>query len=112
MTSVATRSLRRLSLDSFGVGLQRVSNKWYSSSSSSSSSSFGSGDDIDNDNDDFIPELQMQGVDPRKGWGFRGVHKYKILDDALAALMDGTGIILHISRWQEQILSRLKVLLV
>ncbi|GKF03548.1 hypothetical protein Tco_0030471, partial [Tanacetum coccineum] len=72
MTSVATRSLRRLSLDSFGVGLQRVSNKWYSSSSSSS---FGSGDDIENDNDDFIPELQMQGVDPRKGWGFRGVHK-------------------------------------
>ena len=55
------------------MGLQR---KWYSSSGG-----FGSGDndDIDNDDDDaFIPEkpeLQMQGVDPRKGWGFRGVHK-------------------------------------
>ncbi|GKA62308.1 hypothetical protein Tco_0761827 [Tanacetum coccineum] len=88
MTSVATRSLRRLSLDSFGVGLQRVSNKWYSSSSSSSSSSFGSGDDIDNDNDDFIPELQMQGVDPRKGWGFRGVHKVlAVFQPAISLLM-------------------------
>lgn len=59
------------------MGLQRVSKKWYSSGG------FGSGDDdIDND-DDFIPEkpeLQMQGVDPRKGWGFRGVHKVNKYD--------------------------------
>ncbi|PWA64013.1 mitochondrially targeted single-stranded DNA binding protein [Artemisia annua] len=77
MTSLATKLTRSLRLSlyshtpSFGVGLQRVSKKWYSGGS-------GSGDDdVDND-DDFIPEkpeLQMQGVDPRKGWGFRGVHK-------------------------------------
>lgn len=33
---------------------------------------------LDGEFDDFLggkPELQMQGVDPRKGWGFRGVHK-------------------------------------
>ncbi|XP_071729793.1 single-stranded DNA-binding protein, mitochondrial-like [Rutidosis leptorrhynchoides] len=62
-----------------------ISNKCYSSSSSSSSGLFGSGDGIegdsvddDNVDDDLLPEkpeLQMQGVDPRKGWGFRGVHK-------------------------------------
>lgn len=35
--------------------------------------------DIDADKvDDFFPqkqELELQGVDPQKGWGFRGVHK-------------------------------------
>lgn len=35
--------------------------------------------DIDGDKvDDFFPpkqELELQGVDPQKGWGFRGVHK-------------------------------------
>lgn len=32
----------------------------------------------DDDDDDFLfkkPELQVQGVDPKKGWNFRGVHK-------------------------------------
>ncbi|KAK7269396.1 hypothetical protein RIF29_22122 [Crotalaria pallida] len=33
---------------------------------------------LDEEFDDFLggkPELQMQGVDPKRGWGFRGVHK-------------------------------------
>lgn len=33
---------------------------------------------LDEEFDDFLggrPELQLQGVDPRRGWGFRGVHK-------------------------------------
>ncbi|KAI4349923.1 hypothetical protein L6164_010464 [Bauhinia variegata] len=35
-------------------------------------------DAMDEEMDDFLggkPELQLQGVDPKKGWGFRGVHK-------------------------------------
>ncbi|KAL6578939.1 hypothetical protein OROMI_009155 [Orobanche minor] len=52
-----------------------------------STGSINSGDDNDNvgaghrleiDDDDFLPErpeLQLQGVDPRKGWNFRGVHR-------------------------------------
>lgn len=44
-------------------------------------SSASSGSDNDNDADkvdDFIPpkqKLHLQGVDPQKGWDFRGVHK-------------------------------------
>lgn len=33
---------------------------------------------VEIDDSDFLPEkpnLQLQGVDPRKGWNFRGVHK-------------------------------------
>lgn len=36
------------------------------------------GSDLDIDDDDFLPqkpELQLQSVDPKRGWGFRGVHK-------------------------------------
>lgn len=35
-------------------------------------------DEVDDVFDDFVvekQELQPQGVDPRRGWGFRGVHK-------------------------------------
>jgi hypothetical protein len=35
-------------------------------------------EELDDEFDDFLggrPELQLQGVDPRRGWGFRGVHK-------------------------------------
>lgn len=35
-------------------------------------------DEVDDELDDFFvekQELQPQGVDPRRGWGFRGVHK-------------------------------------
>ncbi|XP_059652351.1 single-stranded DNA-binding protein, mitochondrial [Cornus florida] len=64
---------------SFVVGVRRSSEFCYSTAS------FDDGNDADvnvgeaeiND-DDFLPEkpeLQPQGVDPRRGWGFRGVHK-------------------------------------
>ncbi|XP_061363332.1 single-stranded DNA-binding protein, mitochondrial [Gastrolobium bilobum] len=35
-------------------------------------------EELDEEIDDFLgskPELQLQGVDPKRGWGFRGVHK-------------------------------------
>ncbi|KAK4476718.1 hypothetical protein RD792_015878, partial [Penstemon davidsonii] len=38
----------------------------------------GLGGGLEIDDDDFLPErpeLQLQGVDPRKGWNFRGVHR-------------------------------------
>jgi len=31
--------------------------------------------DFDNDYTDSKRELQPQSVDPKKGWGFRGVHR-------------------------------------
>ncbi|KAL8222850.1 hypothetical protein R6Q57_020249 [Mikania cordata] len=90
MTSLGTKlarslrvSLRSALTPSSTVSVQRSSKKFYSSSVP-----FGSGDEGDgiqndtiddnDDDDDFLPEkpeLQVQGVDPRKGWGFRGVHK-------------------------------------
>ncbi|KAH6772535.1 mitochondrially targeted single-stranded DNA binding protein [Perilla frutescens var. hirtella] len=82
MTSLAPklRSLLRLPNFSPAVGLQR------SSKVSFSTGSFDSGDKADNEgadgvemgDDDFLPqrpELQLQGVDPRKGWNHRGVHR-------------------------------------
>ena len=57
---------------------QTSSKLWLSTSAS------GSGIDVEKNNgdeeeyDDFFNdkiELQPQGVDPRRGWGFRGVHK-------------------------------------
>ncbi|CAI9304527.1 unnamed protein product [Lactuca saligna] len=86
MSSLAmklTRSLRfsipSQSSPPLAVGAQGIWKKFYSSSAP-----FDSADEADSnpadtiDDDDFLPqkpELQMQGVDPRKGWGFRGVHK-------------------------------------
>ncbi|XP_065871218.1 single-stranded DNA-binding protein, mitochondrial [Euphorbia lathyris] len=56
------------------VGLQRSLRSWYSTGSSTG----GNINELDEQYDDFLgekPELQLQGVDPRKGWGSRGVHK-------------------------------------
>ncbi|CAN1161503.1 Single-stranded DNA-binding protein, mitochondrial [Linum perenne] len=65
---------------SSAAGAQKSLRSWFSTGSFDE-------DDVTNalpreevaaDFDDFIadrPELQLQGVDPRKGWGFRGVHK-------------------------------------
>lgn len=65
------------------MGLQGRSKAFISTRSSNPD------DDIDNlgasrgldiDDDDFLaekPELQLQGVDPRKGWNFRGVHRVR-----------------------------------
>ncbi|KAL8253779.1 hypothetical protein R6Q59_032000 [Mikania micrantha] len=91
MTSLGTKlarslrvSLRSALTPSSAVCFQRSSKKFYSSSVPFGSGDEGDGiqndtiDDNDNDDDDFLPEkpeLQVQGVDPRKGWGFRGVHK-------------------------------------
>lgn len=80
------------------MGLRGLSSKF---SSTTTTGSFGSSenDEIEDDNvdvksnnntgggggeeiegDDFLPEkieLELQTVDPRRGWGFRGVHKVK-----------------------------------
>ncbi|GFZ07188.1 mitochondrially targeted single-stranded DNA binding protein [Actinidia rufa] len=61
------------------VGLQRSSKIGYSTMSfDGNNGNDGKSNGIEEDDDDFItekPELQPQGVDPRRGWGFRGVHK-------------------------------------
>ena len=80
----------------FVVGLRGLSSKFYSTTTGSFGSS--ESDEIEDDNvdvkinnntggggeeieeDDFLPEkpeLELQSVDPRRGWGFRGVHKVK-----------------------------------
>ncbi|XP_048231189.1 single-stranded DNA-binding protein, mitochondrial isoform X2 [Ricinus communis] len=60
------------------VGLQRSFKTLYSTESFSGENDVGKNNELDEEFDDFLgekPELQIQGVDPRKGWGFRGVHK-------------------------------------
>ncbi|KAJ0441997.1 putative primosome PriB/single-strand DNA-binding protein [Helianthus annuus] len=64
MSSVATKLTRSLRVVSRTPSLGRSKNLYSSSAPI--------------EDDDFLPEkpeLQLQGVDPRKGWGFRGVHK-------------------------------------
>ncbi|KDP38859.1 hypothetical protein JCGZ_05016 [Jatropha curcas] len=60
------------------VGLQQSLRSWYSTMSSDGENDGLKDDELDKDFDDILgenPELQLQGVDPRKGWDFRGVHK-------------------------------------
>lgn len=60
------------------VGVQKSSKTWYSSGSHDSNNDDQNIDEVEEDFDDFLggkPELQPQGVDPRRGWGFRGVHR-------------------------------------
>lgn len=87
---MAARFVRSLRLSvsttptpSFGMGLQGISKFYYSSSSATFNGADG-GDGVKSNeaeafhDDEFLPdksELQPQGVDPRKGWGFRGVHR-------------------------------------
>ncbi|XP_024960769.1 single-stranded DNA-binding protein, mitochondrial isoform X2 [Cynara cardunculus var. scolymus] len=85
MSSLARKLARslRVSLPSTSttssVGVEGSLKRFYSSSVPVDSGDEGEGIEGDTiDDDDFLrekPELQMQGVDPRKGWGFRGVHK-------------------------------------
>ncbi|PSS03051.1 Single-stranded DNA-binding protein [Actinidia chinensis var. chinensis] len=86
MSSVAARFAKSLRvsapsrhISSFVVGLQRSSKISYSTVSfDGNNGNDGKSNGIEEDDDDFItekPELQPQGVDPRRGWGFRGVHK-------------------------------------
>lgn len=59
------------------VGAQ-VSSKFCYSTVSFDSENDDEGKNIEIEDDYFLPEkpeLQLQSVDPRKGWGFRGVHK-------------------------------------
>ncbi|KAK4427624.1 Single-stranded DNA-binding protein, mitochondrial [Sesamum alatum] len=89
MSSLAPKFLKLLRVppiatsfsSSMAMGLQGSSKVYLSTGA------FDSGNDNDNaragggldiDDDDFLPEkpeLQLQGVDPRKGWNFRGVHR-------------------------------------
>ncbi|CAN0897175.1 Single-stranded DNA-binding protein, mitochondrial [Linum grandiflorum] len=75
------RVSRSTTISPSSAGAQKSVRSWFSTGS------FDDGDEVNNappreevaaDFGDFIadkPELQLQGVDPRKGWGFRGVHK-------------------------------------
>lgn len=61
------------------VSGQRSSKSWYSTMSFSSDNEDGKNNVMEEDFGDLLgdkaEELQPQGVDPRKGWGYRGVHK-------------------------------------
>lgn len=65
------------------VSGQRSSKLWYSSQSSISSDNDTNETKkigADEDFDDFLggvkdTDMQAQSVDPKRGWGFRGVHK-------------------------------------
>lgn len=56
------------------ISVERSSKWWYSTMPFNTDN-----DDVKEAFDDFlgdkVEELQPQGVDPRRGWGFRGVHK-------------------------------------
>ncbi|KAK1370745.1 Single-stranded DNA-binding protein, mitochondrial [Heracleum sosnowskyi] len=76
MTSLALRIAKHLNIAVFTkthFPIVAGSSRLYSTASSDTEN------DIDADKvDDFFPqkqELELQGVDPQKGWGFRGVHK-------------------------------------
>lgn len=62
------------------MGLQGSLKLFYSSGTFDNNHDNGENDDrgLAIDDDDILPEkpdLQVQGVDPKKGWNFRGVHK-------------------------------------
>lgn len=60
------------------VSMQESSKSWYSTMSFDGDNDGGKKDELEEDFDDLLgdkTELQPQGVDPRRGWGFRGVHK-------------------------------------
>ncbi|QHO34385.1 single-stranded DNA-binding protein, mitochondrial [Arachis duranensis] len=64
-----------------------MTGQWYSTLSTESDNDEGLNDrvnddrkneELDDEFDDFLgskPDLELQGVDPKRGWGFRGVHK-------------------------------------
>ena len=60
------------------VSMQGSSKSWYSTMSFDGDNDGGKKDELEEDFDDLLgdkTELQPQGVDPRRGGGFRGVHK-------------------------------------
>ncbi|KAJ1385599.1 Primosome PriB/single-strand DNA-binding [Sesbania bispinosa] len=84
MNSVAVRLAKHLRISSH-AGVLRRGTLWYSTLLSENQADQPSHDndgpnneELDDEIDDFLggkPELQLQGVDPKRGWGFRGVHK-------------------------------------
>lgn len=54
---------------------QTSSKFWLSTGASESDVDIEKNDGGDDDYDAFSNELQPQGVDPSRGWGYRGVHK-------------------------------------
>ncbi|KAJ6974213.1 hypothetical protein NC653_030333 [Populus alba x Populus x berolinensis] len=63
---------------SLGVGLQRSLRSCYSTVSFNSDNEEGRNDKVEEEFDDLLGdrrESRFQGVDPRKGWEFRGVHR-------------------------------------
>ncbi|XP_059313252.1 single-stranded DNA-binding protein, mitochondrial [Lycium ferocissimum] len=82
MNSVAAKLVKLLRLSPATrpvMGVQGSSRLCYSTGTFLSDDEPASNnEDVRIDDDDFLPEkpdLQLQGVDPRKGWNFRGVHK-------------------------------------
>lgn len=66
------------------MAMQRSGRSWYSTTSESNNDERLDDNDnlknnaIDEEVEDFLdhqPGMQLQGVDPKRGWNFRGVHK-------------------------------------
>ncbi|XP_040369332.1 uncharacterized protein LOC112166210 [Rosa chinensis] len=67
-------------INSSAVGRQRSSKLWYSSSSTDSDTNDTKKVGAEEDFDDFLRwleryEMEARVVDPKRGWGFHGVHK-------------------------------------
>ncbi|XP_050937185.1 single-stranded DNA-binding protein, mitochondrial isoform X1 [Cucumis melo] len=82
MNSVTARLLNRFRIpssnfptSSFVASTQTSSKFWLSTGASESDVDIEKNDGGDDDYDAFSNELQPQGVDPSRGWGYRGVHK-------------------------------------
>lgn len=61
--------------------LHKSSKVFFSTDSSKSGDNADNAGALDIGDDDFLterPELTLQGVDPRKGWNFRGVHRVRL----------------------------------
>lgn len=56
-------------------GAQRVSRLWYSTVSFDGDNDGGKNSEAEDIHVDFKREVIPQGVDPKRGWNFRGVHK-------------------------------------
>ncbi|KAL8545504.1 hypothetical protein ACS0TY_005595 [Phlomoides rotata] len=60
------------------MGVQGSSKVFFSTDNANGSDNERADGGVEINDDDFLPdrpELQLQGVDPRKGWNFRGVHR-------------------------------------
>lgn len=63
---------------SFVISGQEISKRLYSKGPFDDNNEETNNESVEIGDDDFLkgrPEMELQGVDPRKGWNFRGVHK-------------------------------------